>query len=158
MSKLNFYKERVNSTRFSSLYLDFDEYIYEITDSNFTYLRIDPSDKELPPRGHLVICSNSIVFCPEEFSLPVFKISFKEITSIKTSSNDKGLSAKTKGIEVKCNFTHVLRNKEEIHPFIVNGQINTIIIAVKKEEHSRIMDKLNQILSITKVQNETQRV
>lgn len=42
--KTSFFKDRSLSTRFSSLYLDYDEYMFEIRDA---FLRTDKKEKSL---------------------------------------------------------------------------------------------------------------
>jgi factor associated with neutral sphingomyelinase activation len=72
-----------SSERFSPLLLEAYEYYFE--DYSVTYFPVSEEDKidvDRKSRGRLKLCSNSLVYDPLDYALPVVKLPFRECVKI----------------------------------------------------------------------------
>ncbi|KAG2372851.1 hypothetical protein C9374_013131 [Naegleria lovaniensis] len=139
---LNFYKAKAPSIRFSSLYLDKGEEVLDIQPSTNTYVQVSSSESE-HPRGHLILATKSIMFCPDDSSLPVYRISMKDVSNIKKTTS-KSFSVKCSLFAITTARVCLIDSKD--HSKVT---ITKIVVGVHKDSFNTVMDLLDRMQRLT---------
>lgn len=92
------------------MYLESDEEILEILPSHSTYIQVNTKEDD-HPRGHLVLATKSLTFCPEDFTLPVYRILTKDISNIKKAAA-KGFSKKCSTVTISTARVCLIDSKD----------------------------------------------
>jgi len=146
---LEYYKNRSENSRFSTQYLEYDEYVFDVVPDSF--FRLDMNEKVLPPKGTLVVSSYCLLFCPYDVLLPVYKILFSDMKSAKVSkswSHLAGVSKKTTSIRIKLSNVFI---RHSYQPFTVETEHQDIysskgvILAVANGLHDIVLQKIEQL-------------
>lgn len=104
-----------------------------------------------PARGQLIIGSNSLVFAPNDFSIPVTRCMYKDVHEISKAKNTTGLSKKTKGLQIDCE--HVLQLQQHNNQTRTDSEaLSTFLIAVNIDDCEQVQEKLDALVLLAKAE------
>uniref|UniRef100_A0A8C8S6I4 Neutral sphingomyelinase activation associated factor n=1 Tax=Pelusios castaneus TaxID=367368 RepID=A0A8C8S6I4_9SAUR len=154
----------VNSTQFSLLLLNLEEYYFEQHTANHIIKR-DCKD-ERKTRGSLKICSKSIIFEPDEKLQPIIKIPLRDCISIEATEDDEANNPFTWYVNLRGLGTYIfvfnklntcisitLSDKTEyLFQLDVAGKVDDVIQTLLQLNRASHLDKLgDQAAMITAI-------
>uniref|UniRef100_A0A8C8S2P0 Neutral sphingomyelinase activation associated factor n=1 Tax=Pelusios castaneus TaxID=367368 RepID=A0A8C8S2P0_9SAUR len=140
----------VNSTQFSLLLLNLEEYYFEQHTANHIIKR-DCKD-ERKTRGSLKICSKSIIFEPDEKLQPIIKIPLRDCISIEATEDDEANNPFTWYVNLRGLGTYIFDKTEYLFQLDVAGKVDDVIQTLLQLNRASHLDKLgDQAAMITAI-------
>ncbi len=137
--------------RFSLIHLNFGEiYIEDFAINYYPESRREDEMKANKQQGRLKLCSETLVFVPQDSFLPVIKIPYKFCSKLEKWKSDEFKLSQT--IYINCSQVVQLLENNVIGPYQIIKQSKSYLFQLLHQDLTMVLQKIGRLNGICRLQ------